>query len=113
MLVLLALTACTSSPPPEKDSWTFGGDSPSVDDSATNDATGTPPPPDDSDTPPVDSTTIPGDFSITHLDASVNETIGSIVEVSWNQNEASTGYVAYRFEPALPTDDWMQSPTRS
>jgi len=112
VLVLFALFACTSSPSPGKDPWTFGDDStPPVDDSATNDDTSTPP--DDSDTPPDDSTTIPGDFSITSLDASVNETIGSIIEVSWNQNEPTTGYVAYRFEPALPTDDWMQSPAKT
>ena len=109
MLVLLALTACTSSEPSDTDSWTFGDDSP-PDDSGTNDDTS---PPDDSGTPPDDSTTIPGEFSITNLDASVNETIGSIIAVSWSQNEPSTGHVAYRFEPSLPTDDWMQSPTKT
>jgi hypothetical protein len=111
VLALLALAACSSPAPSDTDSWTFGDDSTAVDDSATNDDTGTLPP-DDSDTPPDDSATIPGDFSITNLYADVNETIGSIIEVSWTQNEASTGYVAYRFEPALPTDDWMQSPTK-
>jgi hypothetical protein len=102
--------ACASSPPSENDSWAFGDDS-TPDDSATEDDTSTPP--DDSDTPPDDSTTIPGDFAITHLSASVSETIGSIIEASWEQNAPSTGHVAYRFEPAEPTDDWMQSPTRS
>ena len=107
MLVLFALIACTSSDP---DSRTSGDDSTPGDDSATNDDSSTP---DDSDTPPDDSTPIPEDFSITNLDASVNETIGSIIEVRWNQNEPSTGYVAYRFEPSLPTDDWMQSPAKT
>ena len=108
MLAFLAFTGCTSSPGSDTDSRT-ADDSTSVDDSATNDDST---PPDDSATPD-DSTTIPDDFAITDLSASVNETIGSIIEVTWEQNEPSSGYVAYRFEPALPTDDWMQSPTKS
>jgi hypothetical protein len=112
VLVLFALIACNGSPPSDTPSWTFG------DDSAPSDDTSTPPddtstPPDDTSTPPDDSATIPGEFALTNLTATVNEPIGSIIEVGWEQNAASVGYVAYRFEPALPTDDWMASPTKS
>jgi hypothetical protein len=111
VLAFLALIACISPAPSDSGSLTFGDDdSTPTDDSATNDDTSTPP--DDSDTPTDDSATIPSDFQVTSLDADVNETIGSIIDVSWTQNEPSTGYVAYRFEPSLPTDDWMQSPTK-
>jgi len=108
VLALLVLASCT---PSDTSSRTFGDDSTPVTDSARDDDTSTPG--DDSDTPTDDSCTTPDDFVISHLDASVNETIRSIIEVSWEQNGPSTGHIAYRFEPAEPTDDWMVSPTKS
>ncbi len=111
MFFLLALLGCDDAPA-DTPSWSFD-DSGAVDDSGTSPVDDSGTPPDDSATKPDDSATIPSDFALTNLTAEVNEPIGSIIVVGWLQNEPSSGYVAYRFEPALPTDDWMASPTKS
>ena len=110
-LTLFVLLACDGK---EGDSDAAGGH----DSSSTADSE----PLGDDTAPPVDDTASGGDTDVadtaetntdvvqaTDLSASLNDTIESLITVSWQQNAAATAWVEYK----LVDEDWRSSPPRS